>query len=955
MATTPIIKTTHSTDTKMVEIKNPDIQVIASELATAKDIQNIARVIQKYGKSLNREILIRYVSGLGVDLSVKLKCLTELFDDNEFINSIENDAKSILSCDITSLSFYITLQIRSTLPQIANDSIMLVKQWTLFNDDRNKHVYHTKPLEETIRIKTNFEYTILKIMTFLIQHPDYELLEDDRQDLLKILKFYLENFTEQNWFTDGICAGLSVKYIRNILLENLENDDFKKCCDEANADLFNNKFNVNINDEMDLVFVYMMLMKNQLNNNLDLKKYMYYIIDVLKSINHPQIFKYPPIQKFHNLYQYIYDHEEKISSDVNKTFSKFVLIILETRTRMLDLLFDSCSYILHGLDIMKKETAGKNMDKNILVHILDSNINKIYNSMNENKVNIDKLTNQIRSNPSEDIDRTSLKEIIKQTQNLITALNEALTVAYDELKSIKLNILDSNVYMKITDAVKLTEDLEKMVTRLADDVDIVLNVEGFMTIGCVMKRCYKSYIKMIRKSSYERLRQIENTVGDMNKEIDTLINTINGFSPKMENESNMEIDAIKQSIENILNMGISPIDKKLYDNYSNLDDYYKHLNSNLDNYYKHVNLYLRELIFGTKHLTSISKEDPKRMYYDFIYYIITSRYLLFNKYKKNIVNSYKPYPGFDEFAGAGYYKLIIKNLVELLSYTNFVEPISDYNTNMNEIVNILEKCGISIPKYGDAYSYTTKLFYNYRAANLGSVIISLYHRKINNNLSMGNTWLEYISKSSKNATEYINGLRELLTNVINKSENELVLYTICNILDCCDKTDVDGMVTYLLLNMLYCYKHVVNFKPKSNRMFVPFIVNSSVIDETNSNKLGFDIGGHAYVKYSYDGKIYILDPNMEFNGGDEKQTDASCHDLEYSILTYKNKHTFEQDEEYIRRTIMLMGGEENETSHHSFIWIIVLTVLTILIVSLIVTLCVKLFHRSRPISFSIVN
>ena len=134
--------------------------------------------------------------------------------------------------------------------------------------------------------KSNWEIKIYNLLLVLITRK----ATDKIPGLRNALFIYLRNYCDQLLSKDGICAVVSLKMIRNAMLENLGTmPEFYSECAKINNNDFNNFFNLEIKDELDLLFIYYAYVRRAVpgNTTLNLRNYMAYAANYIltQSVN----------------------------------------------------------------------------------------------------------------------------------------------------------------------------------------------------------------------------------------------------------------------------------------------------------------------------------------------------------------------------------------------------------------------------------------------------------------------------------------------------------------------------------------------------------------------------------------------------------------------------------------------------------------------------------------------
>lgn len=88
--------------------------------------------------------------------------------------------------------------------------------------------------------------------------------------LKRLISMYNELFNEQGISKSGVCVSVSVRRMRNILHMNLVNfEGFRDFCEVVNDQVFKNQFQLSIEDEADMIFVYTSLMVKVFHDDME--------------------------------------------------------------------------------------------------------------------------------------------------------------------------------------------------------------------------------------------------------------------------------------------------------------------------------------------------------------------------------------------------------------------------------------------------------------------------------------------------------------------------------------------------------------------------------------------------------------------------------------------------------------------------------------------------------------
>ena len=123
--------------------------------------------------------------------------------------------------------------------------------------------------------KSVWEIKIYKLLFDLIAKKETDKILYLRETLF----IYLRRYCDQQLSKEGICVAISLKMMRNAMLENLGTmSEFYSECATINKDVFNGFFNLEIKDELDLLFIYYAYVQRAVpgNNTLNLRNYIAY-------------------------------------------------------------------------------------------------------------------------------------------------------------------------------------------------------------------------------------------------------------------------------------------------------------------------------------------------------------------------------------------------------------------------------------------------------------------------------------------------------------------------------------------------------------------------------------------------------------------------------------------------------------------------------------------------------
>lgn len=123
--------------------------------------------------------------------------------------------------------------------------------------------------------KSDWEIQLYKLLFALIAKKETDKIPSLRSALFT----YLRRYCDQRLSNGGICAAVSLKMMRNVMVENLGTmPEFYSECVKINNNDFNNFFNLEIKDELDLLFIYYAYVRRAVpgNTELNLRNYIAY-------------------------------------------------------------------------------------------------------------------------------------------------------------------------------------------------------------------------------------------------------------------------------------------------------------------------------------------------------------------------------------------------------------------------------------------------------------------------------------------------------------------------------------------------------------------------------------------------------------------------------------------------------------------------------------------------------
>lgn len=296
--TRDVLKNSLKQKISTVDIDNISTEVTLSYLLTSET--NIMRKMIHIGwylnktQNINKTTLLKLTKSLGVDVFNKMKCLTRIFDDRQFINSIEYTVNMLegeekideSKFDESKFDDIYIKKLRGISEEISkmryrysdfyeslfgndDDNDVDDNDTNDINDDTNDYIDDDREnaFKRIIEFKSFIEVDIIKLLLYHI-YTNKPITHILKQTLLK----YISEFNDQA-LMGGICSTLSFKYIRNMLLENMKiSESFYSSCKEWN-ERYENVFDLELNDELDVVFAYTILMKNEVNKDLDVDDY----------------------------------------------------------------------------------------------------------------------------------------------------------------------------------------------------------------------------------------------------------------------------------------------------------------------------------------------------------------------------------------------------------------------------------------------------------------------------------------------------------------------------------------------------------------------------------------------------------------------------------------------------------------------------------------------------------
>lgn len=301
-------------DTMTYATKNVNLAYCSSSflINLEMNIRNEIRKLTTMTRTLSVNKLLQYYT-------IKLKCLDILLDNKDSTHYFDKltEITTAIPVEYKTDNFSAT---KHRLKATLYENFSIIESLRFKGDDKLKNL--TFDYDIFVDIKASIENDLLKLLI-------YNIVNDTPMDgeLKAVLMRYLDCFSEQMMSVDGICSAISVKFIRNMLLEDLRiNNTFLSMCNKFNSN-FNNQFDLSIKDELDLVFVYVILMKMTLFRNIDVLQVIWFALHYL--CENP-------------LYLKSYDIFHPITSELwtkygSVKLKKLQKLISDTRKRLTDL------------------------------------------------------------------------------------------------------------------------------------------------------------------------------------------------------------------------------------------------------------------------------------------------------------------------------------------------------------------------------------------------------------------------------------------------------------------------------------------------------------------------------------------------------------------------------------------------------------------------------------------
>lgn len=196
-------------------------------------------------------------------------------------NIDKTSAKAISYCD----SFITSFTQKAIEYKHLEDDDMIIHYISICENKFEEIKRKNKPedIHENIEFMAKcyeFEASVYIILCIMIINPN--CIPTYYNDVRNILENYFKNGITIQSEGDGICAVLSVRYVRGMLRCNLTEDEgYRHAFHENIPKGLENELHEEINDYVDLLYAYAVLMKYKLFNNLDVRIPLYHILDYI--------------------------------------------------------------------------------------------------------------------------------------------------------------------------------------------------------------------------------------------------------------------------------------------------------------------------------------------------------------------------------------------------------------------------------------------------------------------------------------------------------------------------------------------------------------------------------------------------------------------------------------------------------------------------------------------------
>ena len=308
--------------------------LILNELQLTNRFWNLYNYMTTDHKTVNKKTLYEFITTVEQATIVKIDQLKTMFNDSVFLNSI--------SYDVTAIKKFINNLMVTTKLKDYKQSHIVTRDWPRIRiGNLHKELTCEKTLNEIdelvmqnasgdqgaylkiVKRKAKIEVDILRMLAYAIR-TDMGITPK----IKAILSKYVLYFNPQRLAQLGICACLSIKLIRNILLENLRIDnDFTTLCKMTN-ETYKSTFNLAIKDEADLIFTYVMLMKKEINPNINLQEVLYFIFEAISRND------YTSISSLYVLSTTIKNAKKDHADEYNKITNEAIVSLVENARKV---------------------------------------------------------------------------------------------------------------------------------------------------------------------------------------------------------------------------------------------------------------------------------------------------------------------------------------------------------------------------------------------------------------------------------------------------------------------------------------------------------------------------------------------------------------------------------------------------------------------------------------------
>ena len=517
--------------------------LILNELQISNRLWDLHKYLKANDKPLNKKVLYEFAKTIKKPMMVKIDQLKTMFDDDDFLVAISNDLHAIDGA-INKVRTLQSGKINALRAELANQKMHETVTDLVELMGTNPKVY-----PEIVKFKAKIEVDILRMLAYAI--ADSTKITSEFKE---ILSKYVLYFNPHRLSGIGICSAVSIKFIRSILLENLHKSPaFSNACNSANK-TYSYMFNLDIKDEVDLIFVYVMLMKQEINKSINVQEFLYYIFNNILKLD------YVPV-----LYviSTSIEKDKNVHSDKYTKLNKDLIISLVTQMRekykttdKVDDVFEHLSFNCLRTFIFEDQKLGKGKDdyQIFLSYILfEHNLDGIRTAANLSgtkegyginkskyyKLISDSMRNVLTTYPYIDLDHESVNVLIKNSCdaetaeralaifnnishsiNIVPTLVEILDITYNSTnRHHKLDEFYYDDYKNAGDWYRcfwnmldhmLKNRTNKYLTNMYIAIDIANNDNEYRTIDGVVAG--ELYVLMLNHKCLERITHVHKDI-----------------------------------------------------------------------------------------------------------------------------------------------------------------------------------------------------------------------------------------------------------------------------------------------------------------------------------------------------------------------------------------------------------------------------------------------------------